>query len=249
MRTGVKVAAAVLGILLVVCLLSAIGFFLSGTGRKVLGLTQKVSQFVGTAREFEALEKAHPFTPPPDGSLAEERLLAYLEVSEAVGPEARRYADWIRSHQEAGTKEGEGLGVAVEAMDLIKALLGRFLEELRAHGMCLKEFRYVQRVAEESLRELGEGPATALNRDLLAALEEASRLPGLREGERSALQKKVQEFRDRMGLSGEPLSPNAALAARYRDRIRAAELPPEARALLLGAADGGRSPAPVIHLD
>ncbi len=248
MRTGTKIAVTVLGILLVLCLLSALGFFLGGTGQKILGLTKKVGQFVGTAKEFEALEKAHPFTPPPDGTLAEDRLLAYLEVCEAVGPEARRYAEWIRSHQESGKQE-EGLGVAVEAMDLVKGLMGDFLRQLRAHAMGPKEYRYIQQATEEALRELGEGPATALDRDLLSALEGASRLEGLRDPDRAALQKKVQEFRDRMGLSGEPLSPNAALAARYRERIRAAELPSEARMLLTGATEGGRSSGPVIRLN
>lgn len=248
MRTGTKIAGTVLGILLVLCLLSVVAFFLGGTGQKILGLTKKVGQFVGTAKEFEALEKAHPFTPPPDGTLAEDRLLAYLEVCEAVGPEARRYAEWIRSHEGRGNQE-EGLGVAVEAMDLVKELMSEFLHQLRSHAMGLKEYRYIQRATEEALRELGEGPATALDRDLLGALEGASRLEGLRDRDRLALQKRVQEFRDRMGLSGEPLSPNAALAARHRDRIRAAELPAEARILLTGATERGRPSGPVIRLN
>lgn len=248
MRTGVKIAAAVVGILLVACLLSAIGFFLSGTGQRLLGLSGKVTRLVGTAKEFEALEKAHPFSPPEDGTVAEDRLLAYLEVLEAVGPQARTYADWVRSHEERRNKK-EDLGVAVEAMGQVEGILRTFLEGLRAHAMGPREFRYLQRAVEEALRELSEGPATPRERDLLAALEGASRLPGLSDADRAALQKKAAEFRDRMGLGGEPLSPNAALVSRHLARVRAAELPPEVLPILSGTGADSRSRGTVIRVD
>lgn len=248
MRSGVKIAAAVVGILLVVCLLSAIGFFLSGTGQKLLGLTGKVTHLVGTAKEFEALEKAYPYAPPQGGLLSEDRLVAYLEVLEAVGPRARVYADWVRSHEEKAAKK-EDFGVAVEAMDLFEGLLKDYLEALRAHSMSPREFRAIQRAVAEALKELSEGPATPLDRDLLGALEEASRLPGLSDADRTALQRKAQDFRDRMGLKGEPLSPNALLVSRHLLRVRAAELPPEALPLLSGPTGDGRSRGPVIRVD
>ncbi|MEW6758140.1 MAG: hypothetical protein AB1347_07965 [Acidobacteriota bacterium] len=247
MKSGARIALGVLGILLAVCVLSAVGFFVSDTGKKVMGFSGKVMKIAGTGKGLERLEKTHPFTRPESGEVEEARLEAYLRVCEAVKPEADAYSEWLKAHEGVQGRK-EGFETAQQAVEGVQKVLGAYVAALEKESMGPGEFRFIQRAMEEAEESLPKGSGSDLERALLRDLEEAAGLPGLSSGERSALQAKAARYRAALGMGEEGLTGNAALYAKYRDRLEASMPSGEAGAILGGHA-GHRRSGTVIRVD
>ncbi|MEW5765123.1 MAG: hypothetical protein ACOYXN_02890 [Acidobacteriota bacterium] len=247
MKSGAKIALGVLGILLAVCVLSAVGFFLSDTGKKVMGFSGKVMKIAGTGKGLERLEKAHPFTPPESGVVEEARLEAYLRVCEAVKPEADAYSEWLKAHEGVQGQKGD-FETAQQAVEGAQKVLGAYVAALERESMGPGEFRFIQRAMEEAEESLPKGSGSDLERALLRDLEEAAGLPGLSEADRAALNGKAARYRAALGMGEGGLTGNAALYARYRDRLEASMPSGEAGAIL-GGHGGHRRSGPVIRVD
>jgi hypothetical protein len=236
MKTSSKVGIGCLVVALLFCVIPAIIFYVSGGLEKAGGVARGVTGIVGSAKEMEKLEKTTPYEPPEDGVVQADRLEAYLAVFREIKPTADQYDEWIAAHEH---QRGKGdFKDATEAISLTSKVMSGLARALSEQKMSPKEFRWIGRAMRRAAEESGSPGAIALEREMLASLEEAAQYPGLDGATRGKLLSQISGYRKRLETQeGESASPNRALYLEYADKLKACELGENAR-LLVGGMGG-----------
>lgn len=236
MRTWAKVllglgAAAILLVGLAAALLVR-----SGRWDQARQFAGGMTELTRSARAMEQMQKAQPFTPPAGGVIPEPRLLAYLEVCEALQPYVKPYETWMEAH--AG-KRGD-FKDAADAVGFLGKVTSHAARLLRERAMTPQELAWLHRAVRKAQDEaIGRSAAPDLL-DLMAGLRRAVADPGLSPALREELRGKLerQEAKHRAGQA--PLSPNAVLCQAYEERIRKSDLKEFSALLLEGMGKDGR---------
>ncbi|HSR41973.1 MAG TPA: hypothetical protein VLL48_07370, partial [Longimicrobiales bacterium] len=102
MSTGAKVFFACLGVAVVGFVLAAIAVGVLGVGiwRGTESIREGVAGQQEASRVLEEVEAEHPFEPPEDGVVGEERLERFLAVTETAWEEIRPWAEDLRQIRE-----------------------------------------------------------------------------------------------------------------------------------------------------
>ncbi len=223
----VKIAAGILGVLLVACLVG--GYFLvwRGGAEKALEFTGEIRGAADRAKEVERLNAEFPFMPPEDGSVPEDRLKAYIAVCETIKPAV----DAMAQSPGGGPLSLDHAKSAVEAR---RTLLARYSESLRAHSMSAKEFSWIH-----NAMQFAKGEAT-VKADRIAdaeptVSEELPRDPIVvtEPKDPEAPAGEVPFVEDIAAIIGSP-STNALLYSRYAETLKACEWGEEGDFLLHG---------------
>ena len=138
MNTGAKIAigcavAAVLAMGVVVALVVGGAFWAKG----------KLDQVTADNERIESLHKEAnqvAFTPPADGRIAEDRLLAFLEIRKRVYAVYQPYQEQIEA---ASKKDRADLGDVTQAFSMINDLRTAHAEAQAAVGMGEAEYAYM----------------------------------------------------------------------------------------------------------
>jgi hypothetical protein len=191
MGTGAKVAigcgvAAVLGMIAVVVTLGVGAFWLKGKAEEVAG--GSLDAIAARAQELDRWEKkanANPYTPPPDGVVAEDRLLKFLDVRKDVYAVYEEHKTEIEEFA-ARTKDKKDLSVSetLEGAGRLARLGADVrlaqLKGLADVGMNEEEYRAIQMAVYQSAwasqieKDTGKMPADAM-REQMKDLPEESR--------------------------------------------------------------------------
>lgn len=237
MKTWQKVLLGIvlgLGVLLSVAVVVLVR---SGKWDQAKQFTGGVVQLAGTAKELEALDKAHPFQVPRDGRLASKRLEAYLNVCSGLKPLALPFQDWI--DRQAGRK-GD-FRDAAEAVGFIGQLSQVLRAELVGQRMSPREFAWIHQRVREARQELQDRGGSARNAELLGLLHRTLDDPELPPQLKGSLARELESLeRAAPGPAGEK-SPNAALLEPFLGRLRETDPGPLVDQVLGSLAQEGQS--------
>lgn len=227
MKKVEKLALAGVVILLLFCALSFVLVFFSDSGTAFM---KALFQFQASSRDLKALESRYPFRMPEDKVVSEERLKVFLEVCREVKPSADR-VDAYRNERAAG-EHGKGVVFEGVPMELSASFLRVLAAALEAHRMGPTEWQWIANQMEfakagpKGTRELAE---------LKQAREELERLsqnPAVTRHEQEHLKREVSKLESAGPPSGAAAEANAALYARYADRIQACSIGERCRIIL-----------------
>lgn len=250
MRLWAKILVGALAALVFLCLVSSLLLVQSGAWDRAKDFGGGVMGISKNAKGIEALDEKIPFQEPADGAIAENRLLAFIEVRKAVKPSADLYDAWIKDHE--GEEDGD-FTEAREAIQLTGDAMRAFRSALESQKMSPREYAWLDRKTKDALSQLGSSSASERERDLLDTLRALSHNPRLTPGEREGLQAKVKEAEGRLGGPSEPASPDAALCAKHRKELEETALGEVAGQMVRGFANtphgrrrprGDRPPSP-----
>ena len=230
----------VLGIAATLAGLLALGFALlvrSGKWEQIQGFSGGMVKISRSTKALERLDQERPFQPPADGLLAEPRLLAYLEVCEALKPSEGPYVAWMREHM---GKKGD-FKDAAEAVNFMAGILDTAAVELKARAMSAREFAWIHEAVRQAQKEALGKTGSPLAEDLLLELRKAVQAKGLDEATRQGLERKLGRFEARLREDQQPLSPNGKLCRAHAERLRAADLGELGEVIQGGMAKGGRA--------
>ena len=238
MKTSSKVGIGCLVAAILFCLIPTIIFYSTGGLERAGNMARSMTGIVGSAKEMENLEKSSPYKPPEDGVVKADRLEAYLAVCRELKPTADKYDEWIAAHEH---QRGKGdFKDATEVISLTSKVMSDLAQALSERKMSPREFQWIGRAMRRAAEESTTPGADALEREMLASLEEASRNPGLDGAARAKLVARIADFRKRMeAQAGGSSSPNRSLYLEYADQLKACELGENAR-LLVGGMGGDR---------
>jgi hypothetical protein len=169
---------------------------------------------------MERLDQEQPFKAPADGLLPEPRLIAYLDVCDALKPSEGPYLAWMREHM---GKKGD-FKDAAEAVTFMAGLLDTAAVELKARGMTAREFAWIHESVRRARKEAIDKAGSPLALEMLQDLRQAARDPGLDPARARDLDEKIRRYEARIQEGREPLSPNAKLCLAHAERLRAADL-------------------------
>lgn len=147
MSTGAKVlfgclGVTVLGILGLVVALTVGGFALKRGVDSAMGSMERQQE---ASEMLERVEEEHPFEPPEEAVVGEERLERFLAATETAWEEIQPWAEDLEEIREAGRSES-AMGAMRELVSGARALggIGRsrvaLAEALAAHEMSLGEY-------------------------------------------------------------------------------------------------------------
>jgi hypothetical protein len=236
MKGWVKVLLGVTATFLLLGVAGAVQLVRSGKWAEIKGFSSGMAGITRSSKAMERLEKEHPFVEPADGRLAEPRLLAYLEVCEALAPAKDPAAAWMREH--AG-RQGD-FKDATEAIGHMARLFGSASTELEKRGMTAREFAWIARTVKEAHREASEKAGSPKALELLQDLRRAAADPGLSPALRQELKGRIGGYEAWLASGKGPLSDNAKLCLVHAERLTAADLGNLGDILRDGMAKGTR---------
>lgn len=148
MSTGAKVLFACLGLTVVGIVLAAVAVGVLGFGiwRGADSIRTTVEEQQQAGDMLRTIEREHPFEPPDDGVVDEERLERFLAATDDAWEEIRPWAGDLAELREAAASEQGGLGALREMASGARALGGlarsrvALAEALAAHDMSLGEY-------------------------------------------------------------------------------------------------------------
>ena len=220
MKTWAKVLlglAAGIGMLLVLAVTLLVR---SGRWEQVRSMAGGISQLKRSAADLERMQREHPFIPPADGLIPESRLMAYLEICEALQPFVKPYEAWMESHL---GKQGD-FKDAVEAIGFMGKVTAQAAQVCRSKGMSPQELAWMHRSVRKAVEEAQQKGAAPEWMDLMAVLRKAASDPGLSLPLRKELQEKLERYGKKTEAGEGMLSVNARLCALHGERIRRADL-------------------------
>lgn len=238
MKGWVKVLLGIAATFLLLGIVGAVQLVRSGKWAEIKGFSSGMADISRSSKAMERLDREHPFVEPADGKLAEPRLLAYLEVCEALAPAKAPAAAWMRAH--AG-KKGD-LKDAAEAIGHMARLFETASGELEKRGMTTREFAWITRAVKEGRQEAAEKAGSPKAVELLQDLRRAAADPGLSPALRRELRGRIEAYEAWLASGKGPLSDNAKLCLAYEARIQAADLGELGEILREGMAKGHRKP-------
>ena len=230
MKTWVKVLLGILAIPVLLILLGISVLVATGRWGKVTGLASNARRIMHGSDGLKALEQAYPFTPPADGRLREDRLLAYLSVCEKVKPVAEPFSQWIQAHhgQPGGLKEAQ------EITQQLGGILEASIQALGEQKMGAREFEWMVNTLAQARQEVAEKAGSPTARDMLDSLKALA--PELPAKSRDRLEPRLAAWEKSLRQSAEPLSANGELYLRHAARLRAVNI----ELLLKGLSAGGK---------
>jgi hypothetical protein len=244
MNIWAKVFLGFLAVLLLICIGGGLAFHFSGGTEVVKDFTQGISGIQSSNEKVEKLNREMPFEPPEDGRVPEERLQAYLEICKEVKPVADSYDEWMQAHQ---GNQGD-FGDAREAITMTADIFRVYGVALESNRMSPREFTWIYNTMKKAYREAASKSGAPLQREMLLALEKAARNPKLTRAERSDLDARIQDFRERIGeLPGGKLSPNAELYTRHMEKLEEYKL--SEFGVMIMSGQGQRHSSGNIHID
>lgn len=230
MKTWAKFAIGCLVVLVILCLVLAVVFFVGGSWLK-----NKVGGFFGGAVKtgqnvvaIEKLDQQYPFSEPQDGIMQEGRLKAFVGICQKVKTAADPYQEEL-SGMEQGS-DNKDMAKATKMVEAVSAISTALKEGLEAAKMSPSEYRWLQNTAYSALETGGESGGNleglegfqAMTKASLDVLEPQLNDPSLTAEQRQALQDQIAELKAQLGSKtpspgGE--SGNAALAAKYKEQL------------------------------
>ena len=216
-------------------------------GDAVSNMAESGQKMQAMGQDLQALEKSHPFTPPPEGevlALSEERLLSYLAVRETALPvytEFQKQAEALEAQDE--NKDNPGLGAAMQAAGLLTELMtkvqGAYIEGLKKQGMSPREFRTITQTLYSSMVtgvvDQAQKAGAAARQEALESVREQMKDPSLTEEQLAEMKEHEQALLDSAedpeGGEGAPVLSEASKAAaaanlvlmnKYQERINSA---------------------------
>jgi hypothetical protein len=216
-------------------------------GDSVSNMVESGQKMQAIGQELQALEKSHPFTPPPEGevlALSEERLLSYLAVRETALPvytEFQKKAEAFEAEHE--NKENPDLGAAMKATGLLTELMakvhGAYIDGLKKQGMSPREFRTITQTLYSSMVtgvvDQAQKAGAAARQEALESVREQMKDPSLTEEQLAEMKEHEQALLDSAedpeGVEGAPVPSEASKAAaaanlvlmeKYQERINSA---------------------------
>lgn len=220
MKGWVKVVLGIAATFLLLGAVGAVQLVRSGKWAEIKGFSSGMADITRSSKAMEKLDKEIPFAEPADGRLEEARLLAYLEVCEALAPAKDPAAAWLREH--AG-KQGD-FKDATEAVGHMARLFETAAAELEKRRMTPREFAWITRAVKEARQEAAEKAGAPRALELLQDLRRAAADPGLSAPLKRDLQRRIEGYEAWLGKEQGPLSDNAKLCLAHGDRLKAAEL-------------------------
>lgn len=221
MKGWAKVLLGIFAVLLLMCIGGGLWFYSSGAWDQATGFFGETLKLKSSAEGLEKLQKELPFEAPADGLVPEARLEAWLSIRERLRPKAEAFNTWAEAHQ---GQQGD-FQDAREAIGMIGALMGESVAAMRENGMAPAEYRFIEKAMREARREAeAKGGVGPLADEAIVALERLSKDHALDEAKRAQVAAEAAALRAKAQSSSEPLSPNAALYARYAERILSSDL-------------------------
>lgn len=223
MGKGMKIAIGCLVALLLACIIAIIAMiFLGKAGWNMFG------GFAKDAAAIQKLDQTYAYSEPADGLVPEDRLQAYIAVCAKVKPTVDKLQEFTKS------KQGQNAGSWSDAKDAVKytaALIGAMKQGLEEQKMCPKEFHFIgntMRTASFGASDEAGGqsldPAQRQAKEMmLKNLEGLLTNPSLAQEQRDEIQGQVDQLRQELEQS-QPADPNAALYAKYKDRLKEVDL-------------------------
>lgn len=220
MKTWVKVLVGLAAGIAALLALALTLLVRSGRWEQVRSMAGGISQLKRGAEDLERMQRELPFKAPDDGLIQEPRLVAYLEVCEALQPFVKPYEAWMESHL---GKKGD-FKDAVEAIGFMGKVTTQAAEVCRSKGMSPQELAWMHRSVRKAVEEAQKKVVAPEWTDLLKVLRKAAEDPGISLPLRKELQGKLERFEKKVEAAGEPLSANARLCVLHAERIRRADL-------------------------
>lgn len=220
MKTWTKGVLGCLALPVILVVGGIVALVATGKWKQVVGFGSGVLQLKHNAEILQSLDKEYPFTPPADGVIPEDRLGPYVAVCEAVKPVAAPYEAWFQAHQ---GQQGD-FKDAQEAIGMTAVLMQSSMAALRSQKMSAREFGWIARAVDKARQEAAEKAGSPVAREMLSALRDAAKAPGLSETERKTLDEKIARYTESLKKSGLPLSSNGALYLKHAERLKAADL-------------------------
>jgi hypothetical protein len=220
MKSWMKIVLGIAATLACLLVLGAALLVRSGKWQEIRGFSGGMVKISRSAQAMERLDQEQPFKAPADGLLPEPRLIAYLDVCDALKPSEGPYLAWMREHM---GKKGD-FKDAAEAVTFMAGLLDTAAVELKARGMTAREFAWIHESVRRARKEAIDKAGSPLALEMLQDLRQAARDPGLDPARARDLDEKIRRYEARIQEGREPLSPNAKLCLAHAERLRAADL-------------------------
>jgi hypothetical protein len=236
MKGWVKVVLGVAATFLFLGVVGAVQLVRSGKWAEIKGFSSGMADITRSSKAMERLDKENPFQEPADGKLPEPRLLAYLEVCEALAPAKDPAAAWLREHT---GRQGD-FKDATEAIGHMARLFETAAGELEKRRMTAREFAWITRAVKEARQEASEKAGAPKALELLQDLRRAAADPGLSPKLKAELQGRIGGYEAWLEAGKAPLSDNAKLCLVHAERIKAADLGELGDILRDGMAKGSR---------
>jgi hypothetical protein len=238
MRLWAKVVVGVLAVMVLFCLIAGMALVQSGVWNKAKDFGGGVFGIAQSAKGIEALDKTFAFQEPPDGAIAEDRLLAFIEIRKATKPAADTYEEWMKAHQ--GNEAGD-FEEAREVIRLTGDVMRAFKKALEAQKMAPREYAWLDRKVRDTLAKSGVGHASDTEQELIETIREVMENPRLTPGEREKLRAKVQEATESRGAEKGPMTPDGELCSKYRVELEATALGEFSGMMVQGFAQSGHA--------
>jgi hypothetical protein len=220
MKGWVKVLLGITATFLLLGAVGAVQLVRSGKWAEIKGFSSGMADITRSSKAMERLDQEHPFVEPADGKLAEARLLAYLEVCEALAPAKDPAAAWMREH--AG-KKGD-FKDAAEAIGHMARLFDTDSTEMEKRQMTTREFAWITQAVKEARQEAAEKAGSPKALELLQDLRRVAADPGLSPVLKQDLVRRIEGYEAWLAAGQGPLSDNAKLCKAHAERLKAADL-------------------------
>jgi hypothetical protein len=159
MRRRDKSAVGFFVVLLAVALAAAVLYF-TGWGAMV----RNVAVLAWRGNAMVSLAKRTPFTPPPSGTVTEQRLQSYLEVCDRIRPFGDKIDEWEAAHSAPGRR----ISFKGRAAGLVERYLHEFDLALGQQRMGPAEFAWIEGRMRQAAEGASSGSAARSDRDLCA---------------------------------------------------------------------------------
>ncbi len=229
MKTWAKVAIGCLVVLLILCIVLAVVFFVGGSWLK-----NKVGGFFGGAVKagqnitaIKKLDAQYPFSEPQNGVMSEERLKAFIGVCQKVKEAAGPYQQQLEEMQQ--NSGGKDMAQATKMIEAASAISTALKDGLEAAKMSPSEYRWLQNTAYSALESGGESGGNlegqegfqAMTKASIDVLESQINDPATTPEQKQALEEQVAQLKEQLGTqpSGAGESGNTALANRYKEQL------------------------------
>ena len=198
------------------CVLSILVLVFTDAGTSAL---RSASHVAGKARTLKALDVAHPFVPPADGAVREDRLLVYLDASCRSKKAADAMEPWLNEHQTVIVM-GEPF-YSGEGAKLMTDYLEALTQALEAARMPPREFDWIS----QWMWAAAAGPPSEKRREAAARMVEELRKrsedPNTPAREREEMERDAAQLQRLPDFWGPAMQANYALALKHADRMKA----------------------------
>lgn len=236
MKTWLKVLLGIGAGLLLLVVIGAVLLIQSSHWKEIRGFSGGMMDLTRSAKAMERLDKQQSYQEPADGRIPEARLVAYMEMCEALKPVESPYSAWMEAH---GGKKGE-FKDAAEAITLMSRLMDTTAQQLAEHRMSAREFTWLHTAVRKARKEASEKAGSPMALELLETLKRMSKAPGLEPPMRRELEQKISHYEQWLEKGKGPLSFNAKLCLAHAERLGAAELGDGGDIILGGMKKGTR---------